>query len=48
MHPSSILRAPDEAARREAHAAFLEDLRVVAHVLTRLGAGEGTDARQGV
>jgi uracil-DNA glycosylase len=48
VHPSSILRAPDEEARRQAYAAFLEDLRVVAHVLRSLGAGEGADARPGV
>jgi uracil-DNA glycosylase len=29
VHPSSLLRAPDEAARREAIAAFEKDLRVV-------------------
>jgi len=29
VHPSSILRAPDEAARREAYAAFVADLQVV-------------------
>jgi uracil-DNA glycosylase len=34
VHPSSILRAPDEAARREAYAAFVADLRVVAKLLT--------------
>ena len=34
VHPSSILRAPDEAARREAYAAFVADLRVVARLLT--------------
>jgi DNA polymerase len=33
VHPSSILRAPDEAARREAYAAFVADLRVVADLL---------------
>jgi uracil-DNA glycosylase len=33
VHPSSILRAPDEAARREAYAAFVADLRGVARVL---------------
>jgi DNA polymerase len=33
VHPSSILRAPDEAARREAYAAFVADLRVVAELL---------------
>ena len=30
VHPSSILRAPDEEARREAMRAFVDDLRVVA------------------
>jgi uracil-DNA glycosylase len=48
VHPSSILRAPDEEARRQAYAAFLDDLRVVAHVMRSLGAGEGADARPGV
>jgi uracil-DNA glycosylase len=33
VHPSSILRAPDDAARREAYAAFVEDLRGVAGML---------------
>jgi uracil-DNA glycosylase family protein len=33
VHPSSILRAPDEAARREAHAAFVADLVQVCAVL---------------
>ena len=27
VHPSYLLRVPDEAARREAYAAFVEDLR---------------------
>jgi uracil-DNA glycosylase family protein len=30
VHPSSILRAPDEEARRQAYADFVTDLRVVA------------------
>jgi uracil-DNA glycosylase family protein len=30
VHPSSILRAPDEEARRQAYADFVADLRVVA------------------
>jgi uracil-DNA glycosylase len=34
VHPSSILRAPDETVRREAYAAFVADLRVVAKLLT--------------
>jgi uracil-DNA glycosylase len=35
VHPSSILRAPDEAARHEAYAAFVADLRAVAELLER-------------
>jgi len=34
-HPSSILRAPDDAARHEAYAQFVEDLRVVTSHLVR-------------
>jgi hypothetical protein len=30
VHPSSILRAPDEAARHRELAAFVDDLRFVA------------------
>jgi len=33
VHPSSILRAPDEAARAEAMEAFISDLRPVARLL---------------
>ena len=33
VHPSSILRAPDDASRREAMEAFVRDLRVVAGAL---------------
>ena len=33
VHPSSILRAPDDKARREALAAFVTDLRKVAGTL---------------
>jgi len=33
VHPSSILRAPGEAARREAYAAFVADLQVVRELL---------------
>jgi uracil-DNA glycosylase family protein len=33
VHPSSILRAPDDRARREAMEAFVRDLRAVAKVL---------------
>lgn len=44
VHPSSLLRAPDETARREAYAGFVADLRVVAELLgpapfARRGAG---------
>jgi DNA polymerase len=35
VHPSSILRAPDERARREAMEAFVADLAMVADVLRR-------------
>jgi uracil-DNA glycosylase len=33
VHPSSILRAPDEDARRQAYANFVSDLRAVAELL---------------
>ncbi len=33
VHPSSILRAPDDAARRQAKKAFVQDLRKVARKL---------------
>jgi uracil-DNA glycosylase len=35
IHPSAILRAPDDAARSKERAAFAEDLRVVAQTLGR-------------
>jgi uracil-DNA glycosylase len=35
IHPSAILRAPDDAARSRERAAFAEDLRVVARALRR-------------
>jgi DNA polymerase len=35
VHPSSILRAPDEGARRAAMAAFVADLRAIAKRLER-------------
>jgi uracil-DNA glycosylase family protein len=35
VHPSSILRAPDDAARREAMRLFVRDLKKVARVLGR-------------
>jgi len=41
VHPSSLLRAPDEAARREAVAAFERDLRAVKKEMDALkGAGK--------
>ena len=33
VHPSSILRAPDEASRREDYRAFVKDLKVVANLI---------------
>jgi uracil-DNA glycosylase len=33
VHPSSLLRAPDEAARREAYASFVADLFQVVALL---------------
>jgi uracil-DNA glycosylase len=33
VHPSSLLRAPDDAARREAYAGFVTDLRAAAALL---------------
>jgi DNA polymerase len=35
VHPSSILRAPDEEARRRERALFVEDLRIAAEALRR-------------
>jgi uracil-DNA glycosylase family protein len=37
VHPSSILRAPDERSRHEAYAAFVADLKLVATPVLRLG-----------
>ena len=34
VHPSSILRAPDDLARRDAMGAFVEDLRAVVRAVT--------------
>ena len=36
VHPSSILRAPDPQARREAHREFVKDLRAIARRLKKL------------
>lgn len=41
VHPSSILRAPDETTRHRKLAQFIDDLRVVARLL-----GGGEDARR--
>jgi DNA polymerase len=38
VHPSSLLRAPDEEARRAAYAAFVKDLKVVAGEIRALAA----------
>ena len=35
VHPSALLRAPDEATRREEYARFVDDLRKVAGALSR-------------
>ncbi|HET8822978.1 MAG TPA: UdgX family uracil-DNA binding protein [Thermoleophilaceae bacterium] len=35
IHPSAILRGPDDASRQAEREAFADDLRVVAHALTR-------------
>ncbi len=35
VHPSSLLRAPDEAARATAYARFLDDLRLVAGLIDK-------------
>lgn len=44
VHPSSILRAPDEAARAEAMEAFIRDLRPVARLIA---SGETRSAAPG-
>jgi DNA polymerase len=36
VHPSSILRAPDDAAREHEMRLFVEDLRAVARVIRGL------------
>jgi DNA polymerase len=35
VHPSSILRAPDEETRRLEHARFIEDLKKLARVINK-------------
>ena len=39
VHPSSILRARDDEARRREMAAFVDDLRTVAKRLTEIATG---------
>ena len=34
VHPSSLLRAPDEAERRSAYAKFVEDMRAVERLVS--------------
>jgi uracil-DNA glycosylase family protein len=41
VHPSSILRAPDEESRRDEMVAFVADLAGVARRLAQLGGGPG-------
>jgi uracil-DNA glycosylase len=41
VHPSSILRAPDEDARKEEMRRFVEDLRMVSGALARETSGKG-------
>jgi uracil-DNA glycosylase len=40
MHPSSVLRAPDDESRRRERAALVDDLRVIAVALASRAAGE--------
>ena len=44
VHPSSILRAPDEEARRQAYADFVADLREVAKLLPESARLDGRGA----
>jgi len=37
VHPSSVVRAPDDAAREREMKLFVDDLRAVARVIRRLG-----------
>ena len=37
IHPSAILRAPDDAARKEQRRTFVEDLKVVARAVAKRG-----------
>jgi uracil-DNA glycosylase len=42
VHPSSILRVPDDTARHQAYAAFVEDLRTAARAASRRSRGRTT------
>jgi uracil-DNA glycosylase len=39
VHPSSLLRAPDEETRRAEYSRFVDDLNKVARALEKTGAG---------
>jgi DNA polymerase len=41
VHPSSLLRLPDEAAKEKAYAHFVEDLRVVGALAAKTGGAGG-------
>ena len=43
VHPSSILRAPDEASRRRERALFVDDLKVAARPRRRARLSDGSD-----
>jgi DNA polymerase len=45
VHPSSVLRAPDDEARRAARAAFFADLAVAGACYRTLGAGAAVESR---
>lgn len=44
VHPSSVLRAPDDESRRAARAAFFHDIAVVGECYRAIGAGAGATA----
>jgi uracil-DNA glycosylase family protein len=46
VHPSSVLRAPDDEQRRAARAAFFADIAVVGACYRKLGEGVGTARRE--
>ena len=47
VHPSSLLRAPDDETRHRETARFIEDLRSVAQALSRHGGSAPADAQGG-